>query len=379
MFVFDQKMLLLLKITFMKLLYVLLISLVSTAATAQTDACNKLGAWLWYIDITGFATHGDIADSLQSLGIKRVYVKVADGTINPNVWPELLDTQLVTQYHDRGIECWAWSYNYPTSNDSLQALALYRSAQTGYDGFVVDVEAEFDGDSTNLHDMFASFDAAKQEAMTQGYIDTTFKLYCTTWGNPDDHNFRVDVIDPFVDAFMPQTYVAQWGPSYVNNLAYWIEVGNQEYAQLGATKPLHHIVALESSNINAERIDSFFIVSGGESSLWRIPGGGVSPSLWQVWNDIDWHRDFCEVSPIAAPWLLQKQPSIQPNPIADQSTLTLPFAADVVVHNAVGQPLIHLRLPAGIQLLDLHTLLPGIYYVTIRGAQGYYTLPIVKM
>ena len=53
------------------------------SAQAQNDACNKLGTWLWYIEITGFDTHEELADSLVALGVKRVFVKVADGQPNP--------------------------------------------------------------------------------------------------------------------------------------------------------------------------------------------------------------------------------------------------------------------------------------------------------
>ena len=45
-------------------------------------------------------------------------------------------------YQSRGLECWAWSYNY-TNNPVEQAEALYIAAQTGYEGFIVDVEVEF--------------------------------------------------------------------------------------------------------------------------------------------------------------------------------------------------------------------------------------------
>jgi hypothetical protein len=46
---------------------------------AQEASCNKLGAWLWYLELTKFKDYESLADTLQNLGIKRIYVKVANG------------------------------------------------------------------------------------------------------------------------------------------------------------------------------------------------------------------------------------------------------------------------------------------------------------
>ena len=130
-------------------------------------------------------------------------------------------------------------------------------------------------------------------AIQDGFASDTFQLNCTTWGNPLDHNFHIELIDPHVDAFMPQTYVEQWGSTFVDNLEYWIEVGNEEYASLGATKPIHHIVATQDGDLTADHLNRFITTSGGETSIWRIPGGGTSLDLWDDWRGVDWHRDFC--------------------------------------------------------------------------------------
>jgi hypothetical protein len=283
-------------------------------AQNQSD-CNKLGAWLWYIDITGFQNHGQIADTLKALGIKRIYVKVADGTPNTNIWPELIDASLPATYKARGLEVWAWSYNY-TSNPAAQSNALYMAAQTGYQGFVVDVETEFDGLTTPLSNLFNQFAQKKADAIQDGFADSTFQLYCTTWGNPMDHNFHIELIDPHVDGFMPQTYVEQWGPSYVQNLEYWIQVGNDEYVALGATKPIHHIAALEDGGMTPSQLDAFIQASGPQSSLWRIPGGSVATSLWNTWNAVDWRANFC-VSGASNLVFGQQKIHVWPNPVAD--------------------------------------------------------------
>jgi hypothetical protein len=341
--------------------------------------CNKLGAWLWYIDITGFSTHAQIADTLAALGAKRIYVKVADGQPNPNVWPELLDTTLTAAYKARGLEVWGWSYNY-TNNPTGQANALYLAAKTGYQGFVVDVETEFDGLTTPLSNLFSAFSAKKQQAIAEGWADSTFQLYCTTWGNPADHDFHIELIDPHVDGFMPQTYVEQWGPTYVQNLAYWIEVGNDEYASLGATKPLHHIVALEEGEITAAQINAFVQASGPETSIWRIPGGGVPTSFWQIWNQVNWRADFCEVSSTGE--LAENQAlEISPNPVSDFATVqTNGLGGLLEAFDASGRLLFAVKIPQGetAHSLDWSARAPGFYWLKFSTPEGSFWGKMVK-
>lgn len=249
---------------------------------------NKLGAWLWYIEQTGFSTHEALADSLAGLGVKRVYVKVADGQVDTQTWPEQTDTSVVNAYTDAGLEVWAWSYNYP-GNDSAQAQALYLAAQTGYQGYVVDVEDEFDSRPAKAQALFEAFNKTSGRALSDSLIQDSLPLYCTTWGNPKTHSFPVAAIDTLVDAFMPQTYVEKWGQSYINNLSYWIEVGNEEYRELGANSRLHHIVSTETGDITAADVNKFISVSGPQTSIWRVPGGGVSQDIWYTWQDIHWN------------------------------------------------------------------------------------------
>lgn len=94
---------------------------------------NKFGVWLWYIEGTGM-THAELAQRLSALGVKRIYIKVADGPADCVFnWPEGCDLDIPKTYKKYGIECWAWSYNYP-GDEMNQADALYNAAYVGYDG-----------------------------------------------------------------------------------------------------------------------------------------------------------------------------------------------------------------------------------------------------
>lgn len=120
------------------------------------------------------------------------------------------------------------------------------------------------------------------------------RIYCTTWGNPDDHNFRIDLIDTWVDGYMPQTYVEIWsGGSLIDELEFWTDVGTQEYIELGATKPIHHMTATENNIMTGDELNRFMKVAGPEFSIWRVPGGGTPNEIWDDWNEIEWDYDFC--------------------------------------------------------------------------------------
>ena len=266
---------------------------------------SGLGVWLWYIEGTGY-THTQLADKLATLGVKRIYIKVADGN---DIWPEATNTSIPDTYQARGIEAWAWSYNYP-GNDEIQANALYSAAKAGYDGYVLDLEIEFDGKTTSLHNLLGAFTDARSDVASDGYIDsaTDWPMYTTTWGNPADHNMHVEIIDQYVDGHMPQTYLEVWGTSYMADPSYWVEVGTAEYRSLGAKKPIHHIVSSETDQITAAQINEFFATSGPESSIWRVPGGGTPTSIWNDWNQVDWSMfdsdgaNISFVSPVEGGW-----------------------------------------------------------------------------
>ena len=346
----------------MRVIFIFLLAY-SNIVNAQDSSChNKLGVWLWHVETTGLS-HELLANNLSNLGVQRIYVKVADGRVNPDRWTELVDTGLVRTYKEKGLEVWAWSYNYP-ENDSLQAEALYMAAQTGYDGFVVDVEIEFDANPLALHNLFFAFYQAKARAVNDGIAVDTFNLYCTTWGNPQDHNFGIGIINPYVTGFMPQTYVEVWSSNHIDRITECIEEGDAEYALLGATRPIHHICATQDGSMTPDQINEFVKASGGETSLWRIPGGGTPLSIWQDWQEVEWEQDFCEglvdTEAISSPDF-----SVYPNPTYGQITfsgLSTSANSSLLVYNSSGQLIKSIAIGSN-QSLDLSGLASGMYWV----------------
>lgn len=345
----------------MKFIQLIWLTLLTYSTVAQSECENRLGAWIWYVELTGMDTHTEVADSLASVGIKRVYTKVADGTVDSVWWTEIVDRSIITAYHEHDMEIWAWSYNYP-ENDEAQAEALYLAAKTGYDGYVIDVESQFDGKAEPLSSLFVAFYNARQRAIADGYITDDFKIYCSTWGNPADHNFRLDLIDSFVDGYMPQTYVEIWsGGTLLDDLEYWIEVGTEEYRALGATKPIHHMTATESNLMTGDELNRFMKIAGPEFSIWRIPGGGTPNEIWDAWNDVEWDYDFCEATNVTH--IVQtKVATLFPNVSTGQINIDCPIEIEhASISNLLGQKIlldpkdINLtHLPTGRYIIQLH-------------------------
>jgi hypothetical protein len=364
-----------------KLLLLSFLFLSISISYAQKSACNKLGAWVWRIEQTTCKTHEELADSLSKLGIKRVYIKVIDGRAYTK-WPQLEDKALVSAYKDNGIEVWAWSYNYP-NNEDAQAEAILRAAKTGYEGFVVDVEVEFDKDSLSLYKLFSAFDKKKQEAIKGGFAKAGYELRVTTWGNPIQHNFNIKAMNPFVSAYMPQTYVEQWGATYITNMEKWITQGVTDYKKLGATKPIYHIVANEKTigttgALSAADLDRYILKAGGETSLWRVPGGDISAKNWATFNKINWKKDFCKPSNDSQSADLEDV-VLSPNPVLDifQITMNNDLPTEMRILDLNGRVLL-VDTFMGQTSLDISTWAAGFYMCQLKQEGGMKVLRIVK-
>jgi hypothetical protein len=198
---------------------------------------------------------------------------------------------------------------------------LYLSAQTGYEEHVIDIEMEFDKDSLGIYNIAKAFYKAKTSAIAKGFASPNFQLSVTTWGNPKAHNYNIRALNPFVDSYMPQTYVEQWGATYMNKITYWINAGNTEYQKLGATKPIHHIVSNEAGKITTVQLDEFIAASGKETSIWRVPGVGVPLTRWDQIKAVNWKKSFC--APAATDELENQTFTVFPNPFSNHFNIRL--------------------------------------------------------
>lgn len=356
---------------------VLLVLCLGSFGYSQSEKCNNLGVWLWHIEGTEYPTIVNLANDLSELGVKRVYVKVADGSIDSLFWTEIINRDIVEVLLQHDIEPWAWSYNYP-GNEAKQAEALRVAAQTGYKGYVLDLEMEFDGNAIDLLNLTKHFHDVRDSVLLEGIVQDSMPIYLSTWGNPEDHNFQVHVADPFVDAFMPQTYLENWGLSYLDDPAFWVNIGNEEYRELGATKPIHHIISMEHGNVTADHVNAFFTASGSNSSIWRIPGSGTPPSIREVWESVDWNIDYCqELSSTNSQ--ANKALKLFPNPVLDR--LTIQYATDYfacTIVSSTGSLVMNYSSREQPASIDMSHLDAGMYFITVHSESGNHTEKVIK-
>ncbi len=346
-----------------RLLLILLLTYTCMAAAyaQDEDNCSELGVWLWRFEQTGQVSHTNLARTIASMGAKRIYVKVADGGFDPSSWSTILDGGLIKEYIDEGVSPWAWSYNYK-GNVAAQSQALYFAAKTGYEGYVIDIEIEFNGEDETLEALMQAFYAERERAIADGFANEDFKLYVTTWGNPILHNYRIDIIDKYVDGYMPQTYIEEWGGSHLNQIEACIQEGVEEYESLGATKPLHHILSTAQEILTAEEITRFLELSGPESSLWRVPGGGVPFLVWDRWRDVDWGINFCESVSTSNSGVAHGL--LYPNPASDKIHLKSHDemgAQAIEIYRQDGALILSSSTP--LEVIDISTFPAGMYYL----------------
>ena len=93
--------------------------------------------------------HGDpkrIAELAAEANLTHMLLKVADGTGAYNgTWGDPKDyiTPVITQLRSRGIKVYGWHYLYGDEPNAESAIAIKRIRQFNLDGYVLDIEAEY--------------------------------------------------------------------------------------------------------------------------------------------------------------------------------------------------------------------------------------------
>ena len=289
-----------------------------TVSTPDGNIANKWGVWLFEFESVAqmATTHEQLAAKLKSMGVNRIYIKVADGSLA--TWPTkngpafpLNDARVPAAYKAQGIEPFAWAYNYPHANPSgrsdatEQGNALYSAAKSGYVGFVSDVEEEFNNATTERQvAVFRAFVSARQRAIADGFATSAFKLYESSFGRIDfKTNIAFKEIDAFVDGHMPQTYTVFYGGSAEADQVGQIAKITQLYRTVGVVKPIHHITSIERHfsastgmhELSVPQLQTFLENAGNEASVWTLPASGdgtheqdIPFSSWKLLTGINW-------------------------------------------------------------------------------------------
>ena len=141
---------------------------------------------------------------------------------------------------------------------------------------------------------------------------------------------------------------------------------------------MHHIVSTAQEKLSAEEITEFFRIAGPETSLWRVPGGGVSTLIWDRWRDVDWDINFCQPLSVSTPDL----PSINifPNPAAQYIEIQLSESVidgEIVIYNQQGNSVLSQSFDTA--SIDISMLPAGMYHLVFIHEFGHVHRRFVKM
>lgn len=103
------------------------------------------GYWAWKIRYCSGGDPKTIAQVAKESGYSHVVMKIADGELSYNVGDDGVDLAkaLVKELHAVGIYALGYHYLYAYDPDGEAAKGVERVAQTGVDGYVMDVEHEY--------------------------------------------------------------------------------------------------------------------------------------------------------------------------------------------------------------------------------------------
>jgi hypothetical protein len=75
-------------------------------AWAGTIAVPPHGLWIWRLA----SLSANYMDLLQRCAIKRVYLKILNGSSNPVFWSFQCSNAIIKSFNDHGIEVWGWGF-----------------------------------------------------------------------------------------------------------------------------------------------------------------------------------------------------------------------------------------------------------------------------
>jgi hypothetical protein len=203
-------------------------------------SARDIGMWVWQLKKCG----KNPALLLQSLGVRRVYLKVSDGTKSFKQNTGLAGKDFVERCSLAGIEVWAWAYNYDKSIQRQAEVLLREAKSINADGIILNTERAFvDGDEWDETALDGLLDAA---VSTQRHVGLS--SYRQPQFFPD---FPWHVLSRYPSVFaMPQVYFLKQAETSAKRVAKsikaWSAIGNPVIATLGAWEPKNTPVGIQA-------------------------------------------------------------------------------------------------------------------------------------
>src|SRR5437763_12127716 len=98
--------------------------------------------WIWYVSKANGGDLGAVAQQAKAHGITTVFVKSGDGG---SYWSQF-NPGLVNTLRAAGLHVCAWQYVYGRDPSAEAAVATRAVTEGGAECFVIDAEAEYEGE-----------------------------------------------------------------------------------------------------------------------------------------------------------------------------------------------------------------------------------------
>ncbi len=222
------------------------------------------GVWIW--ELSSLPT--DYLEKLKAINCQRVYLKVFDGQSRSMFWSDQCSTNIISQFHQSGIEVYGWGYHYGTPDVEAQVAAVREAINCQLDGYILDVEEEVK--NVNTHENIKQLLQALRPYVKPG------TLGYTSFGNPQDHHeIPWKLLDDLCDIAMPQMYFEKW-TSNPEKYETFVQDAFTAHEQLSLKKPILPIWGSESDTQNPSTADILqkFLKRYPGSSIWRLPNAG---------------------------------------------------------------------------------------------------------
>jgi hypothetical protein len=234
----------------------------------EWDMAAPNGVWIFILK----EIDENYLQRLASIGVKRVYLKVADGS---SFWSSQCTKPIVAAFKAAGIEVYGWGYHYAASDPAPDIAAVSKAMACGLAGYVVDIEAEAEGEGSDVP--AAALLAGLRPLVPAGCLGyTSFGAVQLHPGVP------WKTLNDGTDFAMPQIYYEEFrlGGSIDSTVAKCM-TANQ------ALPHIKQILPIWSSEKGAQfpstvgdlqpHLDKF-----PGSSIWRIPGLDEPGVAWDL-------------------------------------------------------------------------------------------------
>ena len=259
--------------------------------------------FLWQVPAVAGGKPAEIADWLKNAGYEGVIVKVADGpwAYKPPVigWSENLSAPLVSALRARGLAVLGYGFLYGANATGEADIAITQVNRYGLDGYVFDVEGQFDGRSNAEANAYAVMSRFRKSCTATPAAFCSWALWRSPRSGATWHPLPVaKAFMQFCDTAMPMVY---WGGETAADALYWLTNSLAQWRQF-TDKPIVPAGRAYIGDGGTPKADALraFEQAARENGVpgitwWSMQHAKALPEIWAQLADM---AGFATVSPM---------------------------------------------------------------------------------